>query len=183
METRKKLLVAIMTLCLFSCTESTENTNTNDTQANQTEIIDPTKYQTNNMENIQKVHDFIKKCGVYYLATDDNGQPRVRPFGTIHIFEGKLYIQTGHRKRTAQQLSNNSKAELCAYDIEKGTWIRVSGTLVEDTRVEAKKSMLDDYTSLRKMYDENDDNTAVYFFKDGVAYLSSFGEEDIEIRW
>ena len=122
---------------------------------------------------MQKVHDFLKAAGTYYLATVEGDQPRVRPFGTVHIFEGKLYIQTGKVKPVAQQLAANPKAEICAF--MDGTWLRVAGELVEDDRVEARKSMLDAYPSLRRMYDENDGNTQVLYFKHAVATFSSFG--------
>ena len=121
---------------------------------------------------MQKVHDFLKAAGTYYLATVEGNQPRVRPFGTVHIFEGKLYIQTGKVKPVAQQLAANPKAEICAF--MDGTWLRVAGELVEDDRVEARKSMLDAYPRLRRMYDENDDNTQVLYFKHAVATFSSF---------
>ena len=138
------------------------------------------EYKTDNMEGMQKVHDFIKNCGTYYIATVDGDQARVRPFGTIHIFEGKLYIQTGHKKDVAKQIAADPKVELCAFNGSE--WIRLSGTLVDDPRIEAKKSMLDDYQSLRGMYDENDENTAVFFFKDAKARICSFTapEETIE---
>ena len=125
------------------------------------------------MDKLQKVNDFLKECGTYYLATDDNGQPRVRPFGTVNIFEGKLYIQTGKKKDCAKQIFANPKVEICAFG--KGTWLRLSGELAEDDRVEAKKSMLDAYPNLRGMYDENDDNTLVLYFIKGTANFSSFG--------
>ena len=128
-----------------------------------------------------EVKDFIKDCGVYYLATDDNGQPRVRPFGTVEIFEGKLYIQTGKNKDVYSQIMNNSKVELCAF--KDGKWLRLSGELVSDDRVEAKKHMLDNYKELRNMYDENDDNTAVLYFKNAKAVISSFSEEPKVIEW
>ena len=102
----------------------------------------------------------------------DGNQPRVRPFGTIHIFEGKLYIQTGRKKDVAKQLAANPKAEICAF--KNGTWIRVAGELVDDNRVEAKKSMLDAYPSLRAMYDPEDENTEVLYFKNAKATFSSF---------
>lgn len=121
---------------------------------------------------MQKVCDFLKKVGTYYLATAEGDQPHVRPFGTAHIFEGKLYIQTGKKKPVAHQLAENPKAEICAFDGEK--WLRVTGELVADDRVEAKKSMLDDYPELRAMYNENDDNTIVYYFKNATAVFSSF---------
>lgn len=124
---------------------------------------------------MQRVNDFLKKAGTYYLATVEGDQPRVRPFGTVNIFEDKLYIQTGKIKPTAKQISINPKVEICA--MVNGEWIRVSGILVEDDRYEAKKSMLDAYPSLRKMYDENDGNTVVYYFKDATAIISSFTHE------
>lgn len=121
---------------------------------------------------MQRVCDFLKEAGVYYLATVEGDQPRVRPFGTAHIFEGKLYIQTGKVKPCAAQLLKNPKAELCAF--HKGTWLRIACELIEDDRVEARKSMLDAYPNLRGMYDENDGNTLVLYMKDAVATFSSF---------
>lgn len=121
---------------------------------------------------MQKVCEFLKNAGVYYLATVEGDQPRVRPFGTAHIFEGKLYIQTGKAKLVARQLAANPKAEICAF--KDGVWLRVAGELVEDDRVEARKSMLDAYPSLRAMYDENDGNTQVLYLHHAVATFSSF---------
>ena len=121
---------------------------------------------------MERVCNFLKKAGVYYLATTEGDQPRVRPFGTAHIFEGKLYIQTGKVKPTSRQLSANPKAEICAFC--EGSWVRVAGELVEDDRVEAKKSMLDAYPNLRGMYDENDGNTQVLYFRNAVATFYSF---------
>lgn len=121
---------------------------------------------------MEKVCQFLKDAGVYYLATCEGTQPRVRPFGTVNIFEGRLYIQTGKKKDVSRQLSADPKAEICAF--KDGTWLRLAGTLVEDDRYEARKSMLDAYPELRAMYDENDGNTQVLFFKDATATFSSF---------
>ena len=121
---------------------------------------------------MEKVCEFLKNAGVYYLATVEGDQPRVRPFGTAHIFEGKLYIQTGKVKPVSKQLAANPKCEICAF--KDGVWLRVAAELVEDDRVEAKKSMLDDYSDLRAMYDENDANTQVLYLKNAVATFSSF---------
>ena len=121
---------------------------------------------------MEKVCEFLKSAGVYYLATVEGDQPRVRPFGTAHIFEGKLYIQTGKSKPVSKQLTANPKCEICAF--KDGVWLRVATELVEDNRVEAKKSMLDDYTNLRAMYDENDTNTQVLYLKNVVATFNSF---------
>lgn len=122
---------------------------------------------------MERVCQFLKDAGVYYLATVEGDQPRVRPFGTAHIFEGKLYIQTGKVKPTSRQLAENPKAEICAF--HKGAWVRIAGELIEDDRVEAKKSMLDAYPNLRDMYNENDSNTQVLYFRNAVATFASFG--------
>ena len=121
---------------------------------------------------MQRVCDFLKEAGVYYLATVEGDQPRVRPFGTAHIFEDKLYIQTGKVKPCARQVMENPKAEVCAF--HKGTWVRIACELVEDDRVEARKSMLDAYPNLRGMYNENDGNTLVLYMKNATATFSSF---------
>lgn len=124
---------------------------------------------------MEKVCEFLKAAGTYYLATVEGDQPRVRPFGTAHIFEGRLYIQTGKSKPVSAQLAANPKCELCAF--RNGAWLRVAGELVEDDRVEARASMLDAYPGLRRMYDEDDGNTQVFYLKNAVATFSSFTAE------
>ena len=130
---------------------------------------------------MEKVCQFLKDAGTYYLATVEGDQPRVRPFGTAHIFEGKLYIQTGKTKPVSKQLAVNPKAELCAF--MDGTWVRIACELVEDDRIEAKKSMLDAYPMLRGMYDENDGNTQVLYMKNAVATFCSFTAPPEVIRF
>jgi len=124
------------------------------------------------MSGIEKVCKFLEECGTYYLATVDGDQPRVRPFGTVLVFEDKLYIQTGKVKPVSRQLAANPKAEICAF--RDGKWIRVSGELVNDDRIEVKRAMLDKYPSLRGMYSPEDDNTQVLYFRGGKAVISSF---------
>ena len=121
---------------------------------------------------MKRVYDFVKACGTYYLATVDGDQPRVRPFGTIDLFEDKLYIQTGKVKDVSKQILANPKVELCCFNGEK--WLRLCGTLIEDDRLEAKEHMLDSYPDLKAMYSADDDNTEVFYFKDAKATISSF---------
>ena len=121
---------------------------------------------------MERICKFLKDAGVYYLATVEGDQPRVRPFGTAMVYEGRLYIQTGMVKAVSRQLADNPKAEICAF--HNGTWVRITGELIEDDRVEARKAMLDAYPELRRMYDENDGNTQVLYFKSGTAVFSSF---------
>ena len=121
---------------------------------------------------MERVAQFLKEAGTYYLATVEGDQPRVRPFGTAHIFDGKLYIQTGKVKDVAKQIAENPKVEVCAF--KDGTWLRVAGELVEDDRREARVSMLEAYPDLKAMYDPDDGNTVVYYFKNATATFSSF---------
>ena len=126
------------------------------------------------MSNIEKVSDFLDKTRTYYLATVDGDQPRVRPFGTVLVYDGKLYIQTGKVKPVSKQLAANPKAEICAFDGQTGTWLRVSGELINDDSRDVKVAMLEKYPDLKGMYNPDDDNTQVLFFKDATATFSSF---------
>ena len=131
---------------------------------------------------MEEVFRFLKEAGTYYIATVDGDQPRVRPFGTVNVFEGKLYIQTGKGKRMPKQIAANPKVEICA--LKGDEWIRVAGTLALDERVEAQESMLDAYPDLRKMYTTGPDgNTAVYFFKEATATISSFSHEPVVVKF
>lgn len=130
---------------------------------------------------MQEVYEFLKNVGVYYLATVEGAQARVRPFGTVDIFEGKLYIQTGKAKNVSKQIQASPKVEICAFD--GGKWLRVAGTLVRDDRVEAKAHMLDAYPNLKAIYSAEDDNTEVLYFKDATATFYSFTEGEKVVRF
>ena len=121
---------------------------------------------------MNRVVDFLKEAQTYYLATVDGDQPRVRPFGTVNVFEDRIYIQTGKVKDVSKQIHANPKVEICAF--KNGEWLRVAGELVEDERREAKQSMLDAYPSLQNMYSADDGNTEVFYLKDATATFSSF---------
>ena len=121
---------------------------------------------------LEKITAYLKEVKTYYLATADGDQPRVRPFGTAHIFEDKLYIQTGKSKDVSKQIHANPNVEICAFD--GNDWLRICGKLVEDDRIEARQSMLDDYPELQAMYKADDGNTEVFYFKDATAIFSSF---------
>jgi uncharacterized pyridoxamine 5'-phosphate oxidase family protein len=122
---------------------------------------------------LKEVYDFLKGCGNYYLATVEDDQPRVRPFGSLAIYEGKLYIQTGKIKNVSKQMAANPKIEICAFD-GKGAWVRVQAVAVDDPRREAKQFMLDAHPELKGMYSADDDNTQVLYLKDAAARFHSF---------
>ena len=130
---------------------------------------------------MDKVLKFLKDVETYYLATVEGDQPRVRPFGTAHVFEGKLYIQTGKVKDVSKQLHQNPKAEICAF--KNGEWLRVSGKLIEDDRNEARQSMWDAYPSIQKIYKADDGNTEVFYFENATAIFSSFTHEPQIIKF
>lgn len=130
---------------------------------------------------MREVYEFLKKCGTYYLATAENGQPRVRPFGTVDIFDDKLYIQTGKIKEVSKQIGKNPKVEICAFDGEK--WLRLAATAIEDDGREAKQHMLDAYPMLKSRYSPDDGNTQVLYLKDATATFSSFTDKPKVIKF
>lgn len=124
---------------------------------------------------MQEIYEFLKKAGSYYLATNENGQPRVRPFGTVNIYNGKLYIQTGKSKAVSHQLHANPKLEICA--MVGGEWLRLEASAVEDDDREARVSMLEAYPSLQSLYSPDDGNTEVWFLRNVTATIYSFTAE------
>jgi uncharacterized pyridoxamine 5'-phosphate oxidase family protein len=130
---------------------------------------------------MKEVYDFLKKCETYYLATIDGDKPRVRPFGTVAIFENRLYIQTGKVKNVSRQIKANPNIEICA--MTDGKWIRIEAVLVEDDRVEAREHMLEAYPSLKSMYSAGDGNTQVLYLKDVTATISSLTDSPQVIKF
>ncbi len=130
---------------------------------------------------MQRVVDFLKEAQTYYLATVEGDQPRVRPFGTVNVFEGKLYIQTGKVKDVSRQIHANPKVEICAF--KNGEWLRLSGRLVEDDRTEARQAMLDAYPELQNMYSADDGNTEVFYIDGATAVFSSFTSAPVTVQF
>ena len=125
---------------------------------------------------MNKATEYLKSCGTFYLATDENGQTHVRPFGAVCEFEGKLYIVTNNQKKVYQQMKANGKVEICG--MHKGTWIRVEGEVKEDTRREARVAMMDANTAaLSSMYTVDDNLMTVFYFEHGTATIYSFTAE------
>ena len=130
---------------------------------------------------MEDVFNFLRQCGVFYLSTLDNGKPRVRPFGTINIFDGKLYILTGKIKDVSKQIQKNPNVEICG--VLGDNWLRVEGKLVRDERREAKQSMIDANPGIESMYSADDDNTEVLYFENAKATFSSFVDEPVVIKF
>jgi uncharacterized pyridoxamine 5'-phosphate oxidase family protein len=138
---------------------------------------------TNHKLGMNDVYDFVKKCGHYFIATVDGDQPHVRPFGTVAIFEGRLYIQTGKHKNVSKQLLSNPKIEICALNLKENVWVRIEAQAIEDDRREAKQYVLDEYPSLKSMYSADDDKTQVFYLKDATATFWSFTGEPKVVKF
>ena len=124
------------------------------------------------MNNLERVVKFLDEAGTYYLATVEKDQPRVRTFGTAIAYKDKLYIQTGKVKSVSHQLAENPKAEICAF--KDGKWVRIAGELVNDDTREVKTLMLDKMPVLRNMYNEDDGNMQMLYFKRATVTFASF---------
>jgi len=175
------IFAAAALVLAVSCKNNASNNGTAAAPAAETPSATMLTPTTPNPENAAIAQQFLKKCGTYYLATVEGDQPRVRPFGTAEIFEGKLYIQTGKVKNVYKQLVANPKAEICGY--AGGEWIRIACELIPDERVEAKKDMLDKNPSLGGMYSETDDNTIVLYCRNAHATISSFTADPKEFEF
>ena len=160
-------LFAVMLVCLCGCATAQKKTSGKTPEKTPATVAD--------------VCDFLKKTRVYYLATVDGDQPRVRPFGTAMLYEGKLYIQTGRKKNVSKQIFRNGKVELCAYD--GSCWLRLTGTLVDDDRRAPKAAMLEAHPGLKKMYSPDDGNTQVLYFKDATAVFNYFGRPAVTVKF
>ena len=122
---------------------------------------------------MKEVLKFLQDAGTFYVATADGDQPRVRPFGAVVGFEGRIYIMTSNQKQVYKQLEKNPKIEISAMTPD-GRWIRLEATAVRDERYEARKAMLDGNPMLRSMYSEDDGKIEVLYLKDATATFSSF---------
>jgi len=131
---------------------------------------------------VQEVYEYLKAAGTYWLATVEGDQPRVRPFGTQLIHDGKLYIQTSKTKPCSKQMAANPKVEISAMKTD-GTWLRLEGKAVNDDSKAAKQAMLDEHPQLKDMYSVDDPNTQVLYIKDAVATFASFGGEPRVVKY
>jgi len=175
---KKFLLVCLMFLCLCSTVYAKDKNKQKIVKEDNKIELKETILENTDMK---AVYDFLKKCKTYYLATVENDQPRVRPFGTIDLFENKLYIQTGKIKNVSKQMAKNPKIEICAFD--GNSWIRIKAVAVNDDRIQAKQHMLDNYPELQKMYKADDNNTQVLYLKNVTATFYSFGQEPKTVKF
>ena len=123
---------------------------------------------------MNEVYELLRQAGTYFLATCEDGQPHVRPFGTADLYQGRLYFLTGKSKSVSRQLHTNPRLELCA--MTEGGWLRVEGSAVEDDSREARAAILELHTNLQSIYSPDDGNTEVWYLRNCTATLCSFTE-------
>ena len=133
------------------------------------------------MNDLEKVYKFLDEVKTYYLATVEGDQPRVRPFGTVLLYDGKIYIQTGKVKAVSKQISANNKVEICAF--KDGKWLRIAGELINDDNRDVKVAMLEKMPELKAMYSADDDNTQVLYLKNATATFSSFVDKPEVVKF
>jgi uncharacterized pyridoxamine 5'-phosphate oxidase family protein len=125
---------------------------------------------------MKKALEFLQESGTFYLATNEDDQPRVRPFGAVFEYEGKLYIVTNNKKECFKQMIKNPKVEISSMN-KKGQWIRVTGEVANDDRREVKEAAFEACQFLKTMYSIDDGIFAVLYFTKGTAVISSFNAE------
>lgn len=126
---------------------------------------------------MKEILTYLKECGTFYLATEENGQPRVRPFGAVTDYENKLYLITSNQKPVYDQLVKNPKIEISG--MNKGTWVRLEAEVVFDTRREVKEKMLEEYSMLSKMYSADDEIMTMLYLKDATATIYSYSDAPV----
>lgn len=175
---KKILLFGLMFVCfiLISCNKNQNTAKDNNNQTQQT---------TENNDNVKIVYDFIKNCGIYYLATVENDKPRIRPFGTIDLFENKIYFLTEKKKNVYKQMMANPKIEICTYN--GSIWIRLEATAVNDNSKTAKEHIIEVmskiYPKVTVLYNIDDDNTQAFYLKDATATFYSYTEDPKVIKF
>ncbi len=181
----KKLFLLLLAASLLTACNNgqkevkTDNTNTMNTTTITTTTVAPEVAAA----NMQEVQNYLKECGVFYIATNDGDQPRVRPFGVSEIIDGKLYIMTGKVKDVYKQMDKNGKFEICALKPNGTEWMRLSGTLVNDETLAVKEEFLNRNEGLKSMYKADDGNMAVLYITNATARFCSFEAPERKVEF
>ncbi|MDO5003910.1 MAG: pyridoxamine 5'-phosphate oxidase family protein [bacterium] len=129
---------------------------------------------------MSKVVDFLNEIKVYYLATVEEGEARVRPIGATVEFKGRVYLATNNQKDMFKQITNNPSIAVSGFNGDK--WIRITGNAVVDNTIEAKSAMLEANPDLKHMYSVDDGIFEVFYIDNMKATLSSFAGDTIELE-
>lgn len=125
---------------------------------------------------MSRVVDYLHEAGTFYIATEDGGQPRVRPFGAVMDYEGRVYLCTNNTKAVFRQMVANPRVEIAACHPEGG-WIRITGLAVVDDSDAARAAMLESHPGLRRMYSEGDGFFEVFYLTQATVTITRPGAE------
>ncbi len=126
---------------------------------------------------MNEVFDFLRDCGIFFVATVDGNQPKVRPFGFVMEYEGKLCFGTSNQKPFYEQLMANPNIEICA-TAKDFRWLRLSGKAVFCTTKEAKAQALEIMPTLKRMYSVEDNIFEIFYLENATANFRSMQGED-----
>ena len=179
---KKILVVMAVLLSMTACQQNKPNQAVENQEPSQETVSDTLSEETK-QANMKEVQAYLKECGAFFIATADDDQPRVRPFGVSEIIDGRLYIMTGKVKDVYKQIDKNGKFEICALKASGAEWLRLSGTLVNDETLAVKEEFLNRNESLKSMYKADDDNMAVLQVTKATARFCSFTEAERKVSF
>ncbi len=135
------------------------------------------------MSDVEEVYRYLQEAGIYYLATVDGDRPCVRPFSTVMVYEGRLYLMTGVKKDVYEQLQQNPHVEIAVMARDHKTWIHVIGTLKEDRRPEPLALMEETYPGFAEKYNQSaGSRNALFYFEHGQAVVSAWNRSPVLYR-
>ncbi len=117
--------------------------------------------------------------GMFYFATVEDGQPRVRPFGFSMVFEGRLYLGCGTHKAAYSQMLKDPHVELCAF--RDGSFIRVRGRAVMDDRDEVQAAMYEAGPFLKETYNDRTGYHHICFYLEDLSAMEFKGPQAIRL--
>ncbi|MBQ7536063.1 MAG: pyridoxamine 5'-phosphate oxidase family protein [Stomatobaculum sp.] len=117
---------------------------------------------------MSKINDFLTEAGVFFLATADGDQPKLRPLGAHLEMDGKVIFGVGDFKNVYRQMKANPKVEIAACK-KDGHWLRYTGKAVFEDDPKYAEAMLDAMPHLRNIYNDQTGNKMMTFHIDAVS--------------
>lgn len=130
---------------------------------------------------MKEVLKFLTDNEVFYFATVEGDKPRVRPFGFVMEYEGKLWFCTSNQKNVYKQLQANPYFEITTASPD-GKWIRLRGKAVFNSTPAAKAKALEVSPELTNIYSVDDDIFEVFYVEDGEATFCSLSGESRTVK-
>ena len=110
---------------------------------------------------MSKIKDFLASTGVFFMATVDGDQPKLRPLGAFIEDGDKLVFGVGDFKNVYRQMLANPRVEIVACKPD-GHWLRYTGKAVFETDGKYAEQMIRD-SHLEAIYNEQTGNKLMTF--------------------